>query len=140
VRQFLDVGTGLPTADNTHEVAQRVARDARIVYVDNDPLVLAHARALLVGSPEGETKYVHADLRDPDRIIAEAATVLDLDRYEPDGGVSYEPRSPEKISGYFTGLELVDPGVVFVDEWRPDPAAVGTSTHVDELGGVGRKA
>src|SRR3954470_11038948 len=80
VRQFLDVGTGLPTADNTHEVAQRVARDARIVYVDNDPLVLAHARALLIGSPEGETTYIHADLRDPERILAEAATVLDLDR------------------------------------------------------------
>src|SRR3954466_537900 len=78
IRQFLDIGTGLPTADNTHEVAQRVARDARIVYVDNDPLVLAHARALLIGAPEGETTYIHADLRDPDRILAETAEVLDL--------------------------------------------------------------
>jgi O-methyltransferase involved in polyketide biosynthesis len=193
IRQFLDVGTGLPTADNTHEVAQRVAPDARIVYVDNDPLVLAHARALLVGTPEGRTRYVHADLRDPGRIIAEAAAVLDLDRpvallllgilghveyaaaraavralldelpvgshlvvcdaadtssayneasarfqdkYEPDGGVSYEPRSPDRIAGYFSGLELVEPGVVFVHAWRPDrPGA-----HVDEMGGVGRKA
>ncbi len=80
VRQFLDVGTGLPTADNTHEVAQSVAPEARIVYVDNDPLVLAHARALLVGTPEGATDYVDADLRDPDRILHEAARTLDLDQ------------------------------------------------------------
>ncbi|WP_214404504.1 SAM-dependent methyltransferase [Pseudonocardia lacus] len=196
IRQFLDIGTGLPTADNTHEVAQRVAPDARVVYVDNDPLVLAHARALLVGSPEGETKYVHADLRDPDLILTETATVLDLDqpiallllgilghveygaacgavrtlldhlpsgshlvvgdaantseayneasaqfqdRYEPQGGVSYEPRSHEQISGYFAGLELVEPGVVFVHEWRPEPSPDWRSVHVDELGGVGRK-
>lgn len=80
MRQFLDIGTGLPTADNTHQVAQRVAPDARVVYVDNDPLVLAHARALLVGSPEGATAYVDADMRDPDRVLAEAARTLDLDR------------------------------------------------------------
>ncbi|PJE95255.1 S-adenosyl methyltransferase [Streptomyces carminius] len=79
VRQFLDVGTGLPTADNTHEVAQRAAPGARIVYVDNDPLVLAHARALLTSTPEGATDYVHADLHDTDRILAEAARTLDLD-------------------------------------------------------------
>src|SRR4051795_10326180 len=72
VRQFLDVGTGLPTADNTHEVAQRVARDARIVYVDNDPLVLAHARALLTSTPEGATDYVDIDMSDPERIIEAA--------------------------------------------------------------------
>ncbi|MFC7550731.1 SAM-dependent methyltransferase [Plantactinospora sp. GCM10030261] len=80
IRQFLDVGTGLPTADNTHEVAQSVAPDARIVYVDNDPLVLAHARALLVGTPEGATNYVDADVRDPARIIDEASRLLDLDK------------------------------------------------------------
>jgi len=78
IRQFLDVGTGLPTADNTHEVAQRVAPEARIVYVDNDPLVLAHARALLTSTPEGATAYVHADLRDPEKILAEAADTLDF--------------------------------------------------------------
>ena len=65
VRQFLDVGTGLPTADNTHEVAQRVAPDSRVVYVDNDPLVLVHARALLTSSPEGATHYVAANMGDP---------------------------------------------------------------------------
>jgi O-methyltransferase involved in polyketide biosynthesis len=80
IRQFLDVGTGLPTADNTHQVAQRVAPEARIVYVDNDPLVLAHARALLTSTAEGATAYIHADLRDTDKIMAEAAKTLDLTR------------------------------------------------------------
>jgi hypothetical protein len=78
VRQFLDVGTGLPTADNTHEVAQTVAPESRIVYVDNDPLVLTHARALLTSSPEGATAYIDADLRDPARILDEAARTLDF--------------------------------------------------------------
>ncbi|WP_406327184.1 SAM-dependent methyltransferase [Streptomyces sp. NBC_00203] len=80
IRQFLDVGTGLPTADNTHEVAQRLAPDARIVYVDNDPMVLAHARALLTSTPEGETAYLDADLYDPDAILKAAAGTLDLSR------------------------------------------------------------
>ncbi|MFE3828871.1 SAM-dependent methyltransferase [Streptomyces sp. NPDC059092] len=80
IRQFLDVGTGLPTADNTHEVAQRVAPDARIVYVDHDPIVLAHARALLTSTPEGATDYIHGDLTDPDSVLAHAARTLDLDR------------------------------------------------------------
>src|SRR5580658_670942 len=78
IRQFLDIGTGLPTADNTHEVAQRVAPDARIVYVDNDPLVLSHARALLTSSREGVCNYIDADLREPDKILAEAAKTLDF--------------------------------------------------------------
>jgi hypothetical protein len=80
VRQFLDVGTGLPTADNTHEVAQRLAPESRIVYVDNDPLVLAHARILLTSAPEGDTSYIDADLHDPERILAEAGKTLDLDQ------------------------------------------------------------
>jgi len=78
IRQFLDVGTGLPTAENTHEVAQRAAPESRIVYVDNDPLVLAHARALLTSTPEGATAYIDADLREPDKILAEAAKTLDF--------------------------------------------------------------
>jgi hypothetical protein len=78
IRQFLDVGTGLPTANNTHEVAQRVAPESRVVYVDNDPIVLAHARALLTSSPEGATAYVDADLHDPDKILREAARTLDF--------------------------------------------------------------
>jgi hypothetical protein len=78
VRQFLDVGTGLPTADNTHEVAQRVAPESRIVYVDNDPLVLSHARALLTSSPEGSTHYVDADMGDPENVLREASKWLDM--------------------------------------------------------------
>jgi hypothetical protein len=78
IRQFLDVGTGLPTVDNTHELAQRAAPASRIVYVDNDPLVLAHARALLTSTPEGVTDYIDADLRDPEAVLARAASTLDL--------------------------------------------------------------
>ena len=78
IRQFLDIGTGLPTANNTHEVAQRVAPESRIVYVDNDPLVLAHARALLTSSPEGATDYLDADLHDPETILREATRTLDF--------------------------------------------------------------
>jgi SAM-dependent methyltransferase len=78
IRQFLDIGTGLPTANNTHEVAQAAAPDSRIVYVDNDPLVLAHARALLTSSPEGATAYLDADLRDTEKILAQAAATLDF--------------------------------------------------------------
>jgi O-methyltransferase involved in polyketide biosynthesis len=78
IRQFLDIGTGLPTADNTHDVAQRVAPGSRIVYVDNDPVVISHAQALLVGTPDGVTDYLDADLRDPATILAGAARVLDF--------------------------------------------------------------
>jgi hypothetical protein len=80
VRQFLDVGTGLPALDNTHEVAQREAPDSRIVYVDNDPIVLRHAQALLTSTPEGACDYLQADLRDPEKILAEAAPTLDFGR------------------------------------------------------------
>jgi hypothetical protein len=78
IRQFLDIGTGLPSADNTHQVAQRAAPQSRVVYVDNDPIVLAHARALLTSSPEGTTAYIDADLRDTGTILEEAAGVLDF--------------------------------------------------------------
>jgi O-methyltransferase involved in polyketide biosynthesis len=78
IRQFLDIGTGIPTVNNTHEVAQRVAPDSRIVYVDNDPVVLSHAKALLKSTPEGACAYIDADLRDPDEILAAAADTLDF--------------------------------------------------------------
>ena len=78
IRQFLDVGTGIPTAANTHEVAQRIAPESRIVYVDNDPMVLAHARALLTSSPEGKCSYIDADIREPEKIVSAAAEVLDF--------------------------------------------------------------
>ncbi|MBL7500974.1 SAM-dependent methyltransferase [Frankia sp. CNm7] len=80
IRQFLDVGTGLPVENNTHQVAQRVAPESRVVYVDNDPLVLSHARALLVGTPEGKTAYLDADARDPERILSFAAETLDFSK------------------------------------------------------------
>lgn len=80
IRQFLDVGTGLPTADNTHEVAQRAAPESRIVYVDNDPLVLVHAQALLTSAPGGATDYIQADVRDPEGILAGARKTLDFDK------------------------------------------------------------
>ena len=78
VRQFLDIGTGLPAPDNTHEIAQRVAPESRVVYVDNDPLVLAHARALLTSAPQGSCDYVDADMRNPASILTAAARTLDL--------------------------------------------------------------
>jgi O-methyltransferase involved in polyketide biosynthesis len=196
VRQFLDIGTGLPTANNTHQVAQRVAPECRIVYVDNDPLVLAHARALLTSTPQGVTDYIDADLRDPDKILEAAAATLDFTQpvalillgilghigdydeaksivkrlldalppgsylalcdgtnviskavaeaqqlYNESGAVPYHLRSPEQIAGFFDGLELLEPGVVSVPRWRPDPAEVsgGLPAEVDQFGGVGRK-
>jgi hypothetical protein len=78
IRQFLDIGTGIPSANNTHEVAQAVAPDARVVYVDNDPIVLVHARALLASTAQGSTQYVEGDLRDAGPILAAAAATLDL--------------------------------------------------------------
>ena len=80
IRQFLDVGTGIPSASNTHEVAQSVAPESRIVYVDNDPIVLSHARALLASDPAGATDYIDADLHDPQQILASAAQLLDFGR------------------------------------------------------------
>jgi hypothetical protein len=83
VMQFLDIGTGLPTTNNVHEVAQAAAPSARVVYVDNDPLVLAHARALLPSSPEGRTAYIQADLRDPTVILTDPVTRDVLDFSQP---------------------------------------------------------
>ena len=80
IRQFLDIGTGIPTSPNLHEVVQEIAPAARVVYVDNDPIVLLHARALLNSNPQGRTAYIEADLRDPDTILKVAAGTLDFDR------------------------------------------------------------
>ena len=80
IRQFLDIGTGLPTANNTHEVAQGIAPDSKVVYVDNDPIVLVHADALLRSTPEGECAYLDADVRDPQKILRQAAATLDFDQ------------------------------------------------------------
>jgi hypothetical protein len=183
IRQFLDIGTGIPTANNTHEVAQDVAPSSRIVYVDNDPVVLAHARALLTSMPEGSTSYIDADLRDTDQILGQATEVLDFakpvavmlmailqhlddadDPYAvvarlmsavPSGSylalthpasdiavaemremakrlnklmaekVTFRGRA--EVARFFDGLELVQPGLVRVQEWRPNTEAEATS-------------
>ena len=83
IRQFLDIGTGIPTSPNVHEIAQRIAPESRVVYVDNDPIVLAHARALLTSSPQGATAYIDADLREPEKIINDGALRDTLDFSQP---------------------------------------------------------
>ena len=175
VRQFLDIGTGIPSANNTHEVAQATAAESRVVYVDNDPIVMLHAQALLTGSAPGVTDYLEKDLRDPGSILAEAARTLDFSQpvaimliailhFLSDDEHPYEivnslmdaaapgsflvvshlasdifpeelaafandfnARSAEKVTlrnhdevaRFFTGLDLVEPGVVEVSKWRP---------------------
>jgi len=193
IRQFLDVGTGLPTVDNTHEVAQRVAPECKIVYVDNDPLVLVHARALLTSTPEGVCDYIDADLHQPATILAGARRILDFsqpialmmlgivghitdddearsilaqlidalpsgsylvlndgtsvtreraeaqEHYNEESPDAYKLRSPELITSFFTGLEVVEPGVVPVSRWRPDPSPFGAPPEVEAYCGVARK-
>ena len=189
-RQFLDIGAGLPTTQNTHEVAQSIAPASRIVYVDNDPLVLAHARALLANTtPEGVTTYVDADFHNPDVIVTEARATLDFTqpiavmfmgvlgyvadydelraiiarvmdavpsgsyltfwdgtatsdavsegavKYTESGAIPYHLRSTDQIRDCFQGLELVDPGVVPITQWRSD----ATAEPMDAYGAVARK-
>jgi hypothetical protein len=194
IRQFLDIGTGIPSANNTHEVAQSVAPDSRIVYVDNDPVVLAHARALLTSAPEGATDYIDADLRDAGQILAKAAETLDFsqpvaimlmailqhlsDDHDPYGIVaqlvaavpagSYltlsHPardihaaemaemakrlnmmmaekvtfRSQAEVAPFFAGLELIEPGMTNVPDWRPETEEEASSPAA-LWGGVARK-
>jgi SAM-dependent methyltransferase len=182
VRQFLDIGTGIPTAGNTHEVAQAIAPEARVVYVDYDPIVLAHARALLTSGETGDTQYIDADLRDTATILDRAAEFLDFSRpvaitlvailhaippaddpyaivaklldAVPPGSylvashlgsdlLSQETRegieglsgrvmqqrmtmrSREQVARFFQGTDLVEPGLVRAEQWRPEP---GTDT------------
>jgi hypothetical protein len=193
IRQFLDVGTGIPSAGNTHEVAQSIAAGSRIVYVDNDPIVLAHARALLTSSPEGATAYLDADLREPDKILSDPDLRGTLDLSEPVGlilvailhfivddqdpfgvvgrliaampsgsylamshatydfmpqetaaaldatnaarNVVFRARSRSEFSRFFDGLDLVDPGIVDVTQWRaeneppPRPTVAETAVY-----------
>jgi S-adenosyl methyltransferase len=144
VRQFLDIGTGLPTADNTHEVAQRVAPDARVVYVDNDPVVLAHARALLTSSP-GATAYVDADLHDPERILAAART---LDFSQPIGlmllGVLGHIDDDDQARSIVKRLLDALPSGSYLtvcDAGGPDATELASSApaEMDQFAGVGRK-
>lgn len=195
IRQFLDIGTGLPTADNTHEVAQRHAPESRIVYVDNDPIVLAHAEALLTSTPEGRTDYLDEDLRNVDTILEHARRTLDFskpvalmllgvvifveddeeaygivrrlmdalpsgsylvlshtitreDMPDVDAAVAFwnehgtpklTQRTPEAVTRFFDGLDLLEPGVVSCNHWRPDTDGE-LPAEVAMFGGVGRKA
>ncbi len=189
IRQFLDVGTGIPTSPNIHEIAQSVSPDARVVYVDNDPLVLALSRDLLNGTPAGRTAYVEADMRDPASILdaAQLRATLDLTQpvaltviaivhfmmdeddavgivrrlldplpsgsflamsigtaeFAPDEvgrvareyaarGMPMRLRTFAEAEEFFTGLELVEPGIVQVHKWRPDGTGAGTEVIRDE--------
>jgi hypothetical protein len=117
IRQFLDVGTGLPTLDSTHEIAQQVAPESRIVYVDNDPVVLLHAESLLVSAPEGATDYIDADMRDPARIVAGAAHTLDFSRPVAIiflGVLGHVPNDDEAVSIVRRLLEAVPSGSYLV--------------------------
>ncbi|GIM97594.1 SAM-dependent methyltransferase [Paractinoplanes toevensis] len=177
IRQFLDIGTGLPTAENTHEVAQRIAPSSRVVYVDNDPMVMVHARALLTSTPDGETRYLEEDLRNPEKILEQASlidfskpvglvlvavvhflsdqdqareivhtllgalpagshlvmTCATTDFLTPElkanwdeslrtGRSDVHPRTRAEFDQFLTGLEVIDPGVVPISEWRPSDA------------------
>jgi hypothetical protein len=139
VRQFLDIGTGIPKADTVHEVAQRIAPDARIVSVDYDPVVLAHAHQFVSGTAEGACAYVQGDLhlaRDVEgEAVAETFGWLNETMSE-----SVTLRTQDQVAGFFRGLELVPPGVVQVPDWRPDAGARGAmaSRPVPLWCGVGR--
>jgi len=199
ISQFLDIGTGIPTSPNVHEVAQAVEPRARIVYVDNDPIVLTQARALLTTGPRGRTAYIDADLRDIDAILGSAELQRTLDLSQPVGllliavmhfipdeddpwtlaarllaalpsgsylalshltgdfdpaawagvvavyrrsGVTMQVRPKPDIERFFAGLDLIDPGVVSLPQWRPDPSDVGgppSDAAVSVYGGVARK-
>jgi hypothetical protein len=142
IRQFLDIGTGLPTMQNTHEVAQGIAPDSRIVYVDNDPMVLVHARALLGGSSlEGVTTYIHADYHDPDTILTEASRAIDFS--EPVavmfmGVMGYEPDLGLVRAIIGTVMERTAPGsyLVFWDGTDTTPAVVEGAHKLAESGGA----
>jgi len=194
IRQFLDLGTGIPTAGNTHEVAQAIAPQSRVVYVDYDPVVLAHARALLASHQAGATAYVDADLRDSATVLAKAAEVLDFsqpvavtllttlhaipDEEDPQsilaaymtevtpgsylaishsgaeffaqetkdafGSIGdrisqgFNVRTRDQLARLLGCTELVEPGLVPVEEWRPDGSA-GTGGKSSLWGAVGRK-
>ncbi len=196
IRQFLDIGTGIPTAGNVHDVAQQTAPESRVLYVDNDPIVLAHARALMAGTPEGSVAFIQADLREPEAILGDPAVAATLDLAQPvglalvgvmhhlrdsddprrvvatlvgalapgsylvlsqstpdfdpeamrnlaaaseQGGIPNVPRSLADTEPFFAGLELVEPGLVPMADWRPDPGAEQDPRSVYAYGGVARK-
>jgi len=194
IRQILDIGTGLPSANNVHEVAQELVPETKVVYVDNDPIVLVHAHALLTGEP-GTINYLDADLRNPANILQSAAQTLDFDepvalillmtlqfvhgdddpygivktfvdalpsgsylvishpawddetgianaatsRYNEKVSSPMVRRTFDEVARFFDGLELVEPGLVGVSEWRPDPEQELSGSHSPALCAVARK-
>jgi hypothetical protein len=196
IRQFIDIGTGIPAVGSVHEIAQSMAPESRVVYVDNDVTVLAHARALLTSHESGVTEYIQADLRDTATILTEAARTLDFTEpvavlliaivhfipaaddpqaiirdlmaavpagsylavshaapesftdaagmgrlnaiyaQTPAGGITF--RGSAEVGGFFDGLDLVDPGVVKVTDWRPEPGAPDSEKTL-AYAAVGRK-
>lgn len=142
IRQFLDIGTGLPTMQNTHQVAQAVAPDTRVVYVDNDPLVLVHARALMADSTQdGRTVHVHADYHDPEKILAAAREVLDFDRPVAVmfmGVLGYEPDLEVVASIVDRTMAATPPGshLVLWDGTNTTPAVVEGAERLAQNGGV----
>jgi SAM-dependent methyltransferase len=195
IRQFIDIGTGLPTQENTHEVAQAIAPDTRVAYVDNDPIVLAHARVLMADQDQGRTVFVHADARDPRSLLSDPAlrAVIDFDEpvavlligilhfmpdhdrpgelirslldvvpdgsylavshgtpdFAPDMGgavqAAYQAssmpcrvRTSEEVLALLAGVELVDPGLVLLAEWRPDGEVPANRQRIT-YAAVGRK-
>ena len=201
ISQFLDIGTGIPTSPNVHEIAQDADPQARVVYVDNDPIVLAHARALLTSGPVGKTAYIDADVRNVRKILDSAELQQTLDMTQPVGllliavmhfvadeddpwglaaqllaelpagsylalshltgdfdpaawegvaavyrrsGVTMQVRPLAAVERFFTGLDLLDPGVVSLPRWRPEANDLGqpgrpTDAAVSVYGGLGRK-
>ena len=197
IRQFLDIGTGLPTANNVHDVAQGIAPESRIVYVDNDPLVLTHARALLTSSKQGATAYIDADVREPQQILGDPAVrdTLDWNRpvalllvavlhfveesedpyaivkelvgalpagsylvlshatFDPldpetiaamnavNEGIKprFSPRTLAEVSRFFDGLDLLEPGIVSVSDWRAEPGPRPTPAEATGYGAVARR-
>jgi SAM-dependent methyltransferase len=196
IRQFLDVGTGIPTAGNVHDVAQEFAPQSRVLYVDNDPIVLAHSRALVPSAREGRVAFILADLREPEAILGDPALAKTLDLTQPvglvligimhhlrdqddprrivatlvdalasgsflvlsqttpdfnpeamrglaavseQGGIPNVPRTFADTEPFFSGLELVEPGLVPIVAWRPDPGTQQDPHSVYAYGGVARK-
>jgi O-methyltransferase involved in polyketide biosynthesis len=136
LRQFLDIGTGLPAAENTHEVAQAIAPESRVVYVDNDPMVLAHARVLLTSTAEGRIDYLEADVRDTDRILRAAATTLDL--AQPVGVIllgvlDYIPDDKEAYGAVKALVDALAPGshvAISHPTWEVNPVAIDRAIEI----------
>jgi SAM-dependent methyltransferase len=144
IRQFLDIGTGIPSAGNVHEVAQALAPESRVVYVDNDPIVLTHSRALLSSTPAGQLAFILADLREPEAILADQAVAKTLDLTQPVGlvliGIMHHLRDqddPRRIVA--TLVDALAPGSYLVlSQTTPDfdPEAMAGLAAVSEQGGI----